>query len=341
MRVADCQGVRLTDGDASKIGFEIEMEGKCLPANLPSWRVEADHSLYNGLEYVLYKPMPLNGFDRACDELMHNINKKSEFKYSPRAGIHCHINVAPLSLDHFVKFIVCYYIVEELLVGWCGKNRENNLFCLRAVDTDEVIEQFVVSCCNKDFTYMDENFRYAAMNFNSLQKFGTVEFRAMETRLNVEDWKILPRILHRTLKSSLKFQDVKDIITQGSLNGPIDMARDILGEDYFDIIKGNKDLQAVESIIFRGIRLAQEIAFLANTQEVEKSTNPFAMHVARHINPYEVKAKEYFADELEGLQRHRPHEARYQDFIKKVPDINDLVVAGRHIDFNDVDKGEF
>lgn len=178
--IAKLLDVPITKGD---VGIEIELEGEHLPRDVNKfWRVEYDGSLNDsGLEYVLTKPLSIKQAKYALSNLKGDFkHNKAVVDDSVRAGVHVHINVQELTLVELYNFITLYVILEELLVKFCGKTRQGNLFCLRIKDAEylmEMIKQSIeegnLSCLNTQMI------RYSSMNLNAISKYGSVEFRAM------------------------------------------------------------------------------------------------------------------------------------------------------------------
>ena len=78
-------------------------------------------------------------------------------------------------------------IAEDFLVKWCGNNREGNMFCLSSSYAEQQL--FSVGECIRNHllglntlnTTSKYWSRYSATNIRSLSKFGTIEWRALET----------------------------------------------------------------------------------------------------------------------------------------------------------------
>lgn len=167
-------------GDAA---LEIELEGQNLPTKDSSgyWKVVEDGSLKGGLEYVMRVPGNLQYVEDSLDILL-NLLKKSKVNDSYRAGIHCHINCQELTMRQLVNFICCYALVEDYLIDWCDPRRKGNHFCLKIKDAEFLpytISKFIRTGDIKHI--QTDNIRYSAINLLSLFKFGSLEFRALES----------------------------------------------------------------------------------------------------------------------------------------------------------------
>jgi len=110
------------------------------------------------------------------------------------------------------------------------------------------------------------------MNFNSLHKYGSVEFRAMSTTDNWGKLSSWARILIRIRDESLLYENAQDMVGDFSVNGIAAFLDRFLGEDKDTVLEGVAD---VEDKIWEGLRVAQEVAFLAVPKEVVIELNPF------------------------------------------------------------------
>lgn len=154
-------------------GLEIEVEGINLPTSIsPHWRVERDDSLKTeeAWEYVTKKPhnlpemsLRIRELDEAysqCGSLVHD---------SVRAGVHVHMNVQDWNIKQLMTFAICYYGLEDVLMKWCGENREGNLFTLRTKDAEFILFKLVQTMQERNLNILNTDvIRYASLNFLSL-----------------------------------------------------------------------------------------------------------------------------------------------------------------------------
>lgn len=190
MRVIDLLSRRLLETDG-KFGIEIEVEGAglAIPRN-KYWKVEADGSLRNRpecCEYVFAKPLDHEEAIKAVNWLVDKHKENGTVcNWSFRCSTHVHLNVQKMPVTTLLKLVYTYYIFENLLVKWAGKDREGNRFCLRLADSAEIpftLEQVFSS----NLADINENaIRYAALNLGSLRKYGSIEFRALSGTTDVK-----------------------------------------------------------------------------------------------------------------------------------------------------------
>lgn len=195
------------------IGVEIENEFKdaIVFPEVAGWRWAEDHSLrYYGFEYVS-EPFDAKKTEEYLSTLLDPLTK---VKVSPtnsiRTSIHVHNDCTQLSFIQILTYACTYWILEEYLTPFCGMQRKGNLFCLRLSDSS-----FIHSCLTNVFkTYtvrtnslFSSDYRYAALNFASIKKFGTLEFRLMGGTLDKELIKIWIDTILAIRRFSLKFKN--------------------------------------------------------------------------------------------------------------------------------------
>lgn len=183
------------DGD---IGIEIECEGNNLKntndiVEIINWVTEKDGSLrghfpYKSCEYVLAKPIKFDNVQKTLSDLVEHL-KDSKLAFSYRTSVHIHLNCQSATEDVVHNIVYTYYILEQMLMDYCGEHRNGNRFCLRLSDA-EAITDLVGSFYKKGLPFwktIDENHcRYAALNLAAIRKYGSIEFRGMRGTLNLK-----------------------------------------------------------------------------------------------------------------------------------------------------------
>lgn len=256
-KIVDVLGNIPTKGD---VGIEIETELNRQPAITPKantfWRADNDGSLRGySKEWVLKKPCLAKDVSSRLKLLQSSFDyHKMKIKPSIRAGVHIHLNVQQLAVRDVFKLMTVYYPIETVLAKFCGEGREGNLFCLRARDANHIIQ-----CAEWALSFNDLNrirgdeFRYAALNFQSLFTYGSVEFRGLATESsfdNIEQW---VDILLRIKEYALKVDSGWDTLHRISGVGPRQWLEEVVGEKYAkqldypdledDIIKDSRNIQ--------------------------------------------------------------------------------------------------
>lgn len=278
MNIRQMLGLRKA-ANCAEIGIEIEMEGPGVSevSVRNKWSAKTDGSLRGeSVEWVMPRPVGRN----TVHERLSALTKAAKicgarFQPSDRCGVHVHVNVQELTLDEVFKFITTYFILEPVLIRWCGEDREGNLFCLRGSDAEYLIRQ-LARVKEKHVTLieiMSDELRYAALNVTSLPKYGSLEFRAMQTPedlMVIETW---VKVLLAIKDWSIHQPDCASIIEGMSGMGWVEFARRVLGEELFAQFN-NPD---IERQLVEGMRLAQIIAYAEPARPQNEALNHIAL----------------------------------------------------------------
>lgn len=191
----------------SFIGLEAEYEG-VKDRNLPPhtfadfWQYHEEGSLKDfGAEYVF--STPLFGIDayNATQWLVSHA-KTSGWKCTKRTGIHVHLDVRDLSIPQLAGLCIVYGAIEAILYRWVGDGRSSSHFCIPLYVADEAL---LSVCTILKAAFQDEREedgelalnaseafqRYAGFNLQALFKFGSIEFRHLNTTHDLDrivDW---------------------------------------------------------------------------------------------------------------------------------------------------------
>lgn len=191
---------------ASFIGLEHEYEG-VLESTLPNhsfanfWAYHEEQSLKDhGAEYVFTDP--LFGIDATnALEWLVSYAKASKWKCTKRTGIHVHLDVRDLSVPQLAGLCILYGALERLLYRWIGDARDVSHFCIPLYRSDEALSEacgIIRSALNDEkddghtaLLMADKFERYAGFNLQALAKFGSLEFRQLQTThdlTRIVDW---------------------------------------------------------------------------------------------------------------------------------------------------------
>jgi hypothetical protein len=246
-------------------GIEVEAEFDNPPPvlkNNTAWKVTNDGSLRGyALEFVS-KPLLL---DSALVEINYLYDQLKPVKIldSMRAGVHVHINCRSLTLKQLFTFIAAYYVLEKLLTEDLGEERQGNLFCLRLEDAEYANANILACLQNQNLDnniFLNDNFRYSALNLVSLSKFGTLEFRALRTPLTPEpiiDW---IETLNNLFEGAKKYESPEKLLSAMSADGADEVVKTLLKE------KAKKQIskEGFEDSIYSGIREIQHWVYLTD-----------------------------------------------------------------------------
>ncbi len=255
-----------TEGD---LGIEIEVEGKNLPNMTKYWRNEHDGSLRGeeNKEYVLRTPGSLEEVKKALDYLEAQwVKNNTRIDDTVRAGVHVHVNCQKLTMVELYNFFTVYLIVEELLIKYCGKYREGNLFCLRAKDADYILSAIRTAAQQKSFrnNFHTDTLRYAAMNVKALGDYGSLEFRSMRSTRDLNVVYKWAEILLGLREVSKTFESPQHIVESFSFDGPDVFLKKVFGENLPLLTDG---VDNIHERLYSGVRLAQDIAYNIDWQK--------------------------------------------------------------------------
>lgn len=268
MNVREILNLRETKGE---VGIEIEVEGTdiLMPDN-KYWRGELDGSLRGeSLEYVLEKPIPRDQVKAVLGVLSDEwLKNRTDIRESNRAGVHVHLNMQEESLSTLATFICLYYSFETLLLRFCGKEREGNLFCLRVQDAEQVIDLLLSALRTKRLRSLNTNqLRYSSLNLKALIQYGSLEFRGMRSTKNLYHIELWVRLLLCLKDAAKRYGKPSEVPYQLSLLGAEGFIHEVFGELSGSLLD-NKDY---EQVVFEDTRRVQEISYSLEWEAYEKA----------------------------------------------------------------------
>lgn len=268
------QAFGLRKPEDNDIGLEIEVEGRHLPRAVPGWHRENDGSLRaeETAEYVLSKPATLADVGKHLGALHRAYERDGTVvDDSVRAGIHVHINCQKLTMTQMFNFVTTFFILENLLVHWCGPTREGNLFCLRSADADWMLRVIRIAIrtgihAMRRVLYQD-NMRYSSINLKALGDYGSLEFRTMRGTRDLDSVYKWAETLYNLREFSKHFDNPEEVIRQFSIVGPEAFLAEALGENTGMFTKG---VHNYREMLMAGVRNAQDIAFCTDWSKFEQ-----------------------------------------------------------------------
>ena len=245
-----------------EVGVEIEMEGRNLPMDgLPiPWRGTADGSLRgHAVEYVMARPVARGQALLESLSILqaHLKDYGARLLPSPRCGVHVHINCQHMTEKQVMCFALLFYIVEEVLIKFCAPSREDNLFCLRAKDATDVLRAVHKAQRTGDLRVVtNDRYRYASLNFSSLPKYGSLEFRALESPKDFQKVYNWAQLLLRVKDSSFEYGNTIHILESISGMGGRSFFRHIMGD-----LASSFEEHDLDTLIMDGVRRVQHIVY--------------------------------------------------------------------------------
>ena len=244
--------------EESLIGVEIEVEGYLLPEEISGWISEEDGSLRGAenIEYVLRKPQNRKGLETHLKKLSKTLKDQGAvIDMSRRTSTHVHINCGDLTLLELANFTTLLFIYEELLIDWCGKSRRGNLFCLQSKDAEDILDTITQFWKNGSRVQLGDNIRYSAINLASLNKYGSVELRALYGTVDTKTILTWVDALLHLKEMAKKYDTPAEILMEASFRGTEDFAKEALPKEF---LKG----KAAYRKVLDGIRRVQNLVFL-------------------------------------------------------------------------------
>lgn len=259
-------------------GVEVELEGQNIfpPSAMVSdyWQIHNEPSLRKlgpgdqSAEYVFIHPYDLKTTEKAVRKLFEFLTRPGcKVHDSYRTSIHVHLNMANEEFRTVYNFIVLSLILDELLVSQNGEHRIGNNFTLRAKDAMGQIVSLIDSIENGNgFFGVAHNDRYSSINFASLTKFGSAEFRSLECTTHEG------RLMHwigtlQAIKAwSRSFKNPTEVIQRFSMMGPKDFLIEALGP----FSSKYRAVPEYKEMMFNGMRIAQDIAYCSEWKEADQ-----------------------------------------------------------------------
>ena len=221
-----------TEGYALEL--EVEFEEPC-DLNHDMFTTTHDGSLMNyGYEYVSRGPFSIDDLVSGADEVFEQY--PDTYVDTERTSTHVHVNVQNWTPDALLSVLCTYYLVEDLLFNFAGRERLHNLYCLPitaaegSIDyLDNLYEDNLRECRN-----MFDQVKYAALNVANITRLGTIEFRHMRGLRDTETLEKWLRLIECIVESRRRFRTPEQV-WDAYLANPVEFAKGIFGE-HFDAV---------------------------------------------------------------------------------------------------------
>lgn len=240
------------------------------------WARHRDGSLRNGIELVMNGPAPykdLPAILKRPREALGQENLYDHIKWSARCSTHVHMNVQDFTPTQLLRFVTLWYIFEPSIVEHFTPERAGNLFCLRAIDAPIFVEHVYENFTPQRLAKLGDggNRRYMGLNWNSLPKFGSLEFRYLRGSVDPEYIMSFIHLVERVRKWALEtVDDPRDVLANMSLRGLDNMQADVLGYNW-----------PITRDVWESLRFAQDLVYgvdlkvFAKVEDTDKMENNF------------------------------------------------------------------
>lgn len=261
-----------------QIGVEFEFEN-VLDPKLPGvhpfgyYNAVDDGSLkQNGKEYAFKQPLAGGELVVAIEELCREARER-RWNPSKRAGLHVHVDVRDLTPNQLLGMLTLYAIAEPALYTWAGNNRHQSVYSVPWYESDMSVEQAarIVSAAKEDSpeasqavrNLSNQYHRYSGLNLNSLQKFGSLEFRHMRSTHDSEKILTWINMIQHLKRASLALPEssaaildqVRGAGSMAFLTATFHTLARVLGYSTWDEEFYNKGLTSATNFIAAAIRV--------------------------------------------------------------------------------------
>jgi hypothetical protein len=230
------------------VGLEFENETleEFVMPEIPGWNNHEEHSLRHfGFEYVLRSPRGIDKLKKPVglyfESMKSALGDLSHMLNSRRTSTHVHFDVGLLNPIEVINISLVYWLIEPLLMEFCGEVRKGNHFCLSAKDTLANINNLRKNIERGNiwdsFTFSNE-YRYASLNLASVYKFGSLEYRLMRGLSEEETLWTWINILEAVRKYGLTLKSPRDLYLKFLKKIPAgDFARQVLGSELYSKLR--------------------------------------------------------------------------------------------------------
>lgn len=279
----------------ASLGIELEVEGRNLPSEGDlarvtfggaNWTTHRDGSLRGeNYEYVLSKPLNIDDLTKMVEGL-YNIfyRKNTTLTLSNRCSTHVHYNVGGCKINDITNMLVLWFTFEKALIRFCGEERTTNHFCLSYEDSPEVLMGWERAIKTGDFNFPEDRYKYAAINLNTLSKFGSLEVRTMRACTEPKDIIDWAKFINALFNRAKAFVHPGAIAAEISSEGPTNLFKAICKEAdvsmaFINEVIGNED--DFYYSCFKSFRNAQPLIYEVEWEDLlpliqkEYIENPF------------------------------------------------------------------
>lgn len=229
-------------------GFELELETKnpvIFPVN-NSWFSKKEGSLRNfGTELILRKPLAGGDLIKALENIAEAIQSvELHLVDTIRTSTHVHHNVQDKSGLDLLSIFGVYWIVEDLMMDYCGKWRKGNYNCLTMSATNSLhgswsrhLREFTddprlkknYQMRNTIYSSCNESYRYSSLNPAAVRQFGSVEFRGMRSIIIAAELKQWSNMIQKLIDFQEEHGTIDKILKRFKNATPREIVSDIFG----------------------------------------------------------------------------------------------------------------
>ena len=253
-----------------------------------NWIQAHDGSLRNGCEFVMRGPVSYKELRGNLEELQEFLDDyiwegepfTNHIVWSNRCSTHVHMNVQKLSPRQLMLFACVWYMFEPIIVDKFAPDRAGNLFCLRAVDAPAYLDYISRNFNPQSLRFFDDNRRYMGLNWASLIKFGSLEFRYLNGSVDPDYICSFVSFVHSLKEWVLSYdKEPRALIREASVRGLKN-----LYEECFKTSGEGIDFNSRE--IWSSVRLAQDLCYEIDLEPFNKFINNDIMEEVFIVDPW-------------------------------------------------------
>lgn len=180
--IPDCMvGLEFEYENPANLNWQGHWWNRKMPHIAEYWTTHEDGSLRdNGVEFVLRDPLMGKDLTDAIAALLIPVPPLTT---SYRTSVHVHIDARDMELEELKTFTLLYALTEQGFFNYVGENRTTNNYCVPWYEAPEYMDGVAKGLFREKMDAgilaraMHQAQRYAALNVNSLKKYGSFEFR--------------------------------------------------------------------------------------------------------------------------------------------------------------------
>jgi len=232
------------------VGIEIELEEVLINKPIDNfispeyWRVEDEGSIREGAELVFSRPLQgsqivsaISNFENFLVDFNFHANRFPVI--SDRCSLHVHVDVSDMELQQIHTMTILYGIYEKVFFQLLNPSRYNLNYCIPIVSSNfGTVFNKITKSPNSDYLVNIDIMcdKYSNLNYKSILKFGSLEFRGHPGTLNsseIIDWvNILLSIKKWSIDNTLDQLKVKE------LNANL-LTKEVFEKNYLQIMTTN------------------------------------------------------------------------------------------------------
>lgn len=263
------------NADVPHFGIELEVERAVTPEDISNtlWTTTHDGSLRNsGIEFLSCRPFTKAQVVEQVP-LFYNWMEAFNFDRNIRTSTHVHVNVLSLTEQQVQAACIVYTLMEPLLFRYCGRLREENIYCVpwyRATDEIKVVKEL-----STDIGVCRSACKYSALYLEPLLRFGTLEFRHAPVFDTAEQLLIWVDMCERVVYSGFDtIEDVLDAFEELSVD---EFVKGIFGDRLTNIFRGVCDMDFEELMDHYDVHTTAELALACTYKPTEWDTVAFSI----------------------------------------------------------------